>query len=86
MYNIYCLSKKLFKNMLRLNQIWEVFSFYAGHNSIISSDICIIKIIVVAIAIIINIFIIKYNMSTFPQSSKPVILKPANSSHYKDNE
>lgn len=44
--------------MLRLNQIWEV----AGHNSIISSDICIIKIIVVAIAIIINIFIIKYNM------------------------
>lgn len=48
--------------MLRLNQIWEVFSFYAGHNSIISSDICIIKIIVVAIAIIINIFIINYNM------------------------
>ena len=46
--------------MLRLNQIWEVFSFYAGHNSIISSDICIIKII--AIAIIINIFIINYNM------------------------
>ena len=62
MYNIYCLSKKLSKNMLRLNQIWEVFSFHAGHNSIISSDICIIKIIVVAIAIIINIFIIKYNM------------------------
>ena len=62
MYNIYCLSKKLSKNMLRLNQIWEVFSFYAGHNSIISSDICIIKIIVVAIAIIINIFIINYNM------------------------